>query len=148
MDDVPNYSLYNWEQLQDAHAHINRERYPVNFAALEKEMERRRKSSLEAEGGWSGFDVRSSISEDAFIPAASSRGGCGSAFYGWLAGTVIGAVIGQSWFLILAARLRASGANPYGHDDWGFGWLGCLFVSVSICSLIGIVTGISRAKRG
>ena len=145
MDDIPNYLAYSWEQLQDARAHINRERYPINFAALEEEMVRRRNQNLVIEEGPYERGMQSSALEVSSWPIVGSRSRYGLVLYGWLGGVVTGAIIGHIWFLILVARLRASGANPSGHDDWGFGWIGCLFVSVVVCSVVGLFIGLSRA---
>jgi len=146
MDDPPNYALYTWEQLQDALAHIKRESYPTNFAALQREIEERlREPPVLTESQPPTPPIASPT--NTLHPSSSSPSGCVAAFGGWLCGVFLGVGVGHLWFMRLAAGLRASGVNPYDHDDWGFGWMGCVIISVAGCSLVGLFIGLGFSKR-
>ncbi len=49
MDPVPNFPSYTHDQLEDALAHINRERYPDNYTALMREIQKRAEQGASAE---------------------------------------------------------------------------------------------------
>ena len=40
-DDIPDYSKYTVEQLRDAEQHVDREKYPVRLAMIQKELQLR-----------------------------------------------------------------------------------------------------------
>lgn len=134
MGEIPNYSRYTWEQLQEELAHINREREAESFLALQSEIERRLNQPPLPEAA---ATASPSPIQDGLLPNGL---GCGC---GGLAGFAFGAFVGTVIAYVFAGRLEA--LNP--GDEGVMAQLGCIFGGAVVCSCLGMILGVCGKRR-